>query len=246
MSINQIALFAQGGLPSVDMNSFKQSIKAAATALKQSTTNMPYLRMGKDGMWAYGADMVEVEKGSLWAINPFSMEMGFIAWGEKNTKDDGVIMGHKMALIADGEAAAVQRGSLPEVGAPWTPCVAFNAMRITGEDEGTMVKYEANSLSGREAFASVLGLVSKAVVSNDDKVVPIITLESTHYIHKKHGKIYTPIFNVKRMVMPGDKELGGGGGEASPARAEAAKTEPVREEAQPAPQQEGAVRRRRR
>lgn len=242
MSTNQIALFAAGGLPTVDMNAFKQSVKAASSALKQTMGGVPFLRMGKDGLWVYGADSTEVEEGSLWAINPFSMEMGYIAWGEEKSKDAGTVMGRSMALLTE---TPIQRGSLPDVGADWSPCVGFTLMCISGEDKGTLVKYETNSVGGRNAFADMLQLVSKAAEDGTGKVVPLVELDSDSYPHKKYGKIYTPIFGVKSWVMPDAKELGGNGG-ASPAKAEAAKAEPQQEEKAAAPQQEGAVRRRRR
>lgn len=235
---NQIALFAKGGLPTADMTHFKKSVVAAGNALRQVTGGTPFLRMQKDGTWVYGSDNTEVEEGSLWAINTFSMELGYIAWGEQGSRDEGTVLGRKMALI--GEGRPVERGELPDVGAEWSPCVGFMLMCISGEDKGTVVKYETNSVGGRNAFSDLFQLVQKAVEEGSDKLIPVVELDSDSYPHKKYGKIYTPLFAVKKWTMPDAAELGGGG---SPAPA---KTEPQEEKAAPVEQQETVRTRRRR
>lgn len=238
---NEVSLFAAGGLPSVDMTQFKQSLKAAASAQKAALSGFPFLRMQKDGLWVYGPENVEVEEKSLWAINVFSMEQGYIAWGDEGSKDEGTVMGRQMAGLTEPQVA---RGSLPDVGANWTPCVAFNLVCLSGEDKGVTVKYETNSYGGRKVYADLLQAVSKQA-EDDGKVIPIVELDSSPYQHKKYGKIYNPIFDIKKWVMPDDKELGGGG--AAPAKAEA-KPAPRQEEkaAEPQQQEGSTVRRRRR
>ena len=36
-----------------------------------------YIKMGKDGRWTMGADELELEEGSEWAINPMSFATGW-------------------------------------------------------------------------------------------------------------------------------------------------------------------------
>lgn len=219
---NQISLFARSGLPSVDMNAYKQSLKAAANAAKSSLGGMPYLRMGKDGEWVYGAESTEVEEGSLWAINPFSMKMGWIAWGVG--PQEGTVLGEQLASVAEPQ---IQRGNLPDVGAEWTACCAFELVCVTGEDKGTAVLYKTNSVGGRRVFADILQLVSAEMDSDEGKCVPIVELNCDSYPHKKYGKIYTPVFDIKKWVMPDATELGGAPAQEEKAP-EAEKEQPVR------------------
>lgn len=218
---NQISLFARGGLPSVDVAAYKNSIKAATTAVKSTLGGLPFLRMGKDGEWVYGADSTEVEEKSLWAVNPFTMSMGFVAWG--TGAQEGSVLGEKMARI---DEVPIQRGNLPEVGAEWTPCVSFELVCLTGEDKGTNVLYKTNSVGGKRAFADMMQLIANAMDDPEGKCVPIVELDCDSYPHKKYGKIYTPIFDVKKWVMPDAQELGGAPAEekAAPAEVEAEPT----------------------
>ena len=233
---NEVSLFAKGGLPPADVNAYKQALKATAVAAKSALGGMPFLRMGKDGVWVYGADNTEVEDKSLWAINPFSMSMGFIAWGAEKTPEEGTVLGEQMARIGE---PPIQRGVLPDVGAEWTPCCSFELVCLNGEDKGVNVLFKTNSVGGRRAFADMMQLVAAAMDDAEGKCVPIIQLDSDHYPHKKYGKIYTPVFDVKKWVMPSAEEIGG-----APAKQE--EKAPQAAQDKTAAAEEGPVRRRRR
>lgn len=228
----ELSLFSKAGLPAVDVNAYKQSLKAAATAAKSTLGGLPFLRMGKDGEWVYGADNTDVEEGSLWAINPFSMSMGFIAWGPEGSATEGTVLGEQMAVIGQ---PPVQRGNLPDVGGEWTPCCSFELVCLTGEDKGTNVLYKTNSVGGRRVFADVMQLVAAAMDDPEGKCVPVVNLDCDSYAHKKYGKIYTPVFDIKKWVMPDAQDLGG-----APAQQEEKAAPPAQNDA------DGPVRRRRR
>lgn len=225
---NEISLFAKGGLPPVDMNAYKQSLKAMASASKASQGGLPFLRLLRDGLWVYGADNTEVEEGSLWAVNSFSMSIGWIAWGNEGSKEAGTVLGE---MLARADELPVPRSALPDVGAEWTPCVSFDLMCATGEDKGTLVRFKSNSIGGRRAFSDLLQLVAAAMDDGTGKCIPIAELTADSYPHKKFGKIYTPIFDIKKWVMPDASDLG-----TAPAKAV---------EEQPAAAAESTVRRRR-
>lgn len=202
---NEISLFAKGGLPPVDMNAYKQSLKAMASASKASQNGLPFLRLLRDGLWVYGADNTEVEDGSLWAVNAFSMSIGWIAWGNEGSKEEGTVLGE---VLARADELPVVRSNLPDVGAEWTPCVSFDLMCATGEDKGTLVRFKSNSVGGRRAFSDLLQLVAAAMDDGTGKCIPICELNADSYPHKKYGKIYTPLFDIKRWVMPDASDLG--------------------------------------
>lgn len=231
---NELSLFAKGGLPPVDVNAYKQALKATAVAAKSALGGVPFLRMAKDGEWVYGADNTEVEEKSLWAVNPFSMSMGFIAWGPEGSASEGTVLGEQMARVGE---PPVQRGNLPDVGAEWSPCVSFELVCVTGEDKGTNVLYKTNSVGGRRAFADMMQLVAAAMDDPEGKCVPIVALDCDFYMNKKYGKIYTPVFDIKKWVMSDAQEIGGAPAKEEPKAAAQDKTEAA---------EEGPVRRRRR
>lgn len=239
----EISLFTAAGLPGVDTLTFKKALQRTQQSQASRLGGLPFLRMGKDGLWVYGAENTEVEEGSLWAINIWSMQVGFIAWGAQGTREEGTVLGEQLASIAAAEPVLMQ--NLPDVGVPWSECNAFDLLCISGEDKGTTVKFKTNSVGGKRAFNDLLKVVYAALDDGSGKVVPIVELDSDNYQHPKYGKIYTPVFTIKKWVMPDDKELGGAG--APPAAASAEKAPPKEEKsAAPAQQQaDGAVRRRR-
>ena len=232
---NEISLFGKAGLPAADVNAYKQALKATAAAAKSALGGMPFLRMGKDGEWVYGADNTEVEENSLWAVNPFSMSLGFIAWG--TGPQEGTVLGEQMARVGE---PPIQRGALADVGSEWTPCVSFELVCLTGEDKGVNVLYKTNSVGGRRAFADMMQLVAAAMDDTEGKCVPVVNLDCDSYPHKKYGKIYTPIFDIKKWVMPDAGELGGAPAK-EPTAASVAAVQDKTEAAEEAP-----VRRRRR
>ena len=57
------------------------------TILKDPTTGLPFLKMGKDGLWVHGQDATLIEKDSDWAINPLSVGHGYVCWSRPNPDD---------------------------------------------------------------------------------------------------------------------------------------------------------------
>ena len=97
------------------------SSTALATALRSIEADVGpigsvILKMDKTGHWVYGADQTEVEKDTLWAINPYSFVHGYIAWGT------GEVLAEKMVGISeplpdlDPPPPGAQAGWQPQVG----------------------------------------------------------------------------------------------------------------------------------
>lgn len=210
-----IAAFKAAGLPAVPMSQFKVAAKAATAAARSiASSGGLFLRLGRDGLWVYGPDSVEVQEGSQWAINPYSMAMGFCAWGKDKTPQAGTLLGERMALFTD---PPVTPGMLHDVGVEWSPQVQFDAICLTGEDVGTGVRYKAPSVGGRRAFAGLTEEVSRHA-DGDGLIVPVVVLTADSYQHKTYGKTFVPVFEVVKWLAPDDTTLG------VPAEDEAAKT----------------------
>ena len=60
-----------------DPDAFNAAISKAQSKAPAVSTGNPYLKMSRhDGSWSYGAEDIEVEEGSKWAINPYSLKHG--------------------------------------------------------------------------------------------------------------------------------------------------------------------------
>jgi hypothetical protein len=120
--MSNIAIFSNANLP---VTAVAESLKK----LEQATpSTMVILKMDKTGHWVFGADQTEVEKGTRWAVNPFSFVHGFIAWGK------GEVLGEHMAPLTE---------PLPEVGVPpagaergWEQQFGFCLKALDGDDAG--------------------------------------------------------------------------------------------------------------
>lgn len=189
----------------------------------QSAGDIPFLKLAKSGLWCYGAEEIEVEDGSTWAVNPNSLSTGYAAWG------DSELLGEEMALVID---APVDRNHLEDVGAAWKPQVGCQLACLDGEDEGTNVLYKTTSLGGQKAFKALLDAVLLRAKAGETDLVPVVKLKVDSYKHKKYGKVFTPVLDIV-----GWESIDGapaGKIEASEPGPEPAATEPEPEPEQPA------------
>lgn len=205
MTGTSLAAFKSAGLPAVDMATFKTKVASAAVAARAAVTGGLLLRLLKDGMWVYGADNVDVQDDSLWAINPFSMSMGFAAWGDQGSKDEGTLLAERMALITEPQ---IDLHGLPAVGAQWKAQVSCNLVCVLGDDEGTEVLYKTTSVGGCRAFAGLLAEVSAQLEGDGGTIVPIVALITENYQHKKYGRIYVPVFDITEWKTVDDTAIG--------------------------------------
>lgn len=200
-------------LPAVNAKELGGALAAAKTRIATESGDYPFLRLLKSGEWVYSADDVEVQEGSLWAINPASFSEGYVAWGK------GSLEGEEMQPMTS--ATPIVLASLPDVGHPWKKQVAFILCCMNGEDEGQQVLYKASSKGGLKAANAMLNSVIEQIEADPAHIVPTVELEMDSYKHKEYGKIYTPIFAIDSWInfdgMPetekaeGTEDEGGGG-----------------------------------
>lgn len=215
--MGDVVKFSGGGAVA-DLKQLSTAISNVAQSAEPLATGEPILRLLKDGIWVYGQENIEYQEGALVAFNPVSLQHGFISWG------DAEILGEVMVPLTQPKPS---RGSLQDTGARWDEQYAINGVIMTGEDEGTELIYKPTSLGGKRAFKELLDKIVQRL-EKGEPAVPMIELEVDHYIHKKYGKTYIPILNVKKWATL-DGEI-----EDSPKpKAEAApaeKSEPAKEE----------------
>lgn len=188
---NEVIAFKNAGLPNIDVGRWRQQLAAAQEAT--AVAGSPYLRLTKGtGEWVYGQKDTEVQPGSLWAINPLSFGMGFVAW------KGGKPVGDRMSAIM--REAPIDPNTLPDVGAEWDPQVSFDLVCLNGEDEGTSIVYKANSKGASKAFSELTGALQRQLGIDPSTTVPVVKLESEFYMHSQYGKTWNPIFTIVRWA----------------------------------------------
>ena len=177
-----------------------EQMKALAAATQTIQNENPgglgFLKLNKVGYWVFGEDSLDVEEDSLWAVNPASFGMGFIAWPAKGM---GAPLDEKMASIY---GPAVVESTLPPVESKWQRQVAMMLVCLNGEDEGEQVQYKASTVGGSKAFGTLLQEVLKHLQSGKagTKTVPVLELETDSYTHPEHGEVFTPVFTIKKWI----------------------------------------------
>ena len=169
------------------------AIVKTTNALAADMSGKAYLKLHKGGFFVYGADDMEVEEGSKWAVNPNSFALGYVAWPDEGT---GAPLGEEMRSITDDP---IVMSALPQTDGKWVQQVGMQLMCVSGEDVGTETVFKASSKGGINGFNDFLNqvLVHLKANTDTDRVVPVVELEVADYKHPKYGKIYTPIFTIK-------------------------------------------------
>lgn len=220
MTDNAIALFKGANLPAHSIDVFKKALVATqqVAAVRGGT---PFLRMLKqDGTWVYGANETEVQEGSQWAINPLSLQIGFVCWNPKGGKP----LGKHMRSIFE---TPLMLSDMPDLGASWDENIGLELMCLNGEDKGTQVEYTANSYGGRKAFTALVAALQKQLDLDPSKIVPVVNLTNDSYKSPQWGTIFNPVFEiVSWMAMAAQA--------AEAPTAAAAKEEPAKAETAPA------------
>jgi hypothetical protein len=185
-----------------------------AKALNNAATSMPnvggdkqYIKMltkGRDaGTWVFGQQETEVEEGSLWAINPASIKHGYVAW---DTHGGGAPVAEIMVSV-NRQLPSID--SLPELPAgtpskkaPGVPVTleyaaqrSFDAVCVSGEDQGVSVEYKQSSTGAMKLFNKLVNDMLDRIQKGDE-IVPIGKWGFSSYEHKTYGEIYNPEFEI--------------------------------------------------
>lgn len=219
------------------------------------TNTEPFLRLLKDGLWVYGAENINVEDGSTWAINPLSIKHGFVCWTDypASLKKKNVKVGSRMVPATEPKP---DFASLPvhkdehsgDAGWAWTDAVSFSLMCVSGEDKGEQVLYSTNSVGGLNACAELIGKIMTQLDNDPARPVPVVELLCDHYQHATYGKTYYPVLALRSWVPLTDEmpDLDEDGepveAEAPAGTAQTANVQPT----EPAPAEQAAAPRRRR
>jgi len=193
--MSNLATFKSANLPTV------QSLSSALRKLEQDVgaVGTAILKMDKTGHWVFGADQTEVEKDSLWAVNPFSFVHGYIAWGV------GEVLGEMMVPLTDPLPEVPEAPSGAARG--WERQIGLSLKCISGDDAGMEARFSTTSVGGKRSVQELGVAIAEQVDADQSKPVAVIHLDKAHYAHKAYGRVYTPVFAVQEWVsMDGETQ----------------------------------------
>lgn len=182
-----------------------KSLKAGIANVQQTMvkkSGKPYLRMLKDGEWVYGQEDIGVETGSLWAANPFSIEHGWTAWKRGEGVDNsGGPLGEVMVPM---NQVCPAKTTLHDVGADWEYQMAIELKCLNGTDKGEEVSYKASSVGASKAMDALVKAIMSQLETDEELPIPIVSLDSSTYNHKKYGKTYEPVITIVEWAPMSD------------------------------------------
>lgn len=231
------ALAALGGLKQ-GLSNVQQSIPVAG--------GEPILRMGRDGIWVFGAENLEVEEGSLWAVNPLSLKHGWICWKKRpqGSKEKAEKYADILVPMHEPKPAFAALPSYDD--GEWSEQTSITLRCMNGTDEGTQTDYKPSSIGGANQMREFIAAIMKQLDTDPDHPVPVVSLESSSYNHQTWGKTYTPVLRIVEWVsldgLDNDAEGDEAGqtgetneeGPAEPAAQETVAAAPARRRAAPA------------
>jgi hypothetical protein len=197
---NDIAFASTAGLPSRE--SLAASLNNVAVALPSVGGDVQYLKMEKgSGEWLYGQEEFLVNPNSLWAVNPHSIQHGWVAWDSDagGAPVSEVMVPAARPLPEHGSLPALPQG-LKGNTLQYKPQRSVQLVCVQDpaggkdSDEGTLAEYKQSSTGAMRLFKDLTEKLLQKLMEGDDKIVPIVKLSSSSYKHDRYGKITNPVF----------------------------------------------------
>ena len=174
-------------LQGLDLSNMQASAEAADTG------GGSYILFTKFGEWLMDKEPID----GLWAVHPVALRHGWIAWGNKELDTEGELVGEVMCPASQ---LTPLEADLNDVKGKWTRAVGMTLACIDGDARGSSGEFKSNSAGGRGCYAKVVREMVARINSDNEAVVPVISLGHDSYIHKKHGKIFTPVMEVEEWL----------------------------------------------
>lgn len=200
VAVNQVMKFSGGGTGLMNRDDLARSLNNVSTAAPRVGGEYQFLKMDKgNGDWVYGQEETVVEDEALWAVNPNSLEYGYIAWPPESASDrepEGEVMVPITRPLPDVANLRTKHPGGETTGAGWQYQQSVVIVCINGEDEGTICQYKQSSVGSQKLFKSLTDAVAGQLAKGSDAIVPIVRLKSDSYKHKKWGRIFNPIWEI--------------------------------------------------
>ena len=193
--MNKLVKFPGGAMPTTTDDLIK-GLTNMQQEIRGSTGGMPFLRLLRTGVFAYGPENIEPEADSLWAINPRSVHHGWAAWGDGELIDE-VMLPFNTPLTPKSE--------LQDYGVDWAQQFSVLMQCVSGEDKGQTVMYKGTSIGLHNAVKGILEAIVTQAQADPDHIVPVVELNVDSYHHKKYGETFYPVLDiVEWLSMDGE------------------------------------------
>jgi hypothetical protein len=179
-----------------------QALAEWVNAAEQNLNALPsgkgldILKLTKQGEWVFGSKLTKLAQDDFVAVNPFSVEVGYIAFS-----DAGELLGEQTASLA---APPIRIDQLPPVNSArgWQKQVSFACQILDGQNAGTAVVYKTSSVGGMDFGKRIIAEMMAKLRTGSVKCVPVLDLHVDSYQHsnKSYGTIFTPEYEIVDWV----------------------------------------------
>jgi hypothetical protein len=184
----------------VDMSNLKEFAARLNAGIQKSQSSTviagggkPLLRLRKELGWQFGPSNEQVQEGSQWAVNIFTLSHGWQCWVRQKANDKGVLKGEVFVPITSDKPPR----PAPIDGTEFEEARSFELKCTLGDDEGLEVQYKVRSIGGLRACSDLVDAISEQLVHDPAHATPVIELEMDSYEHKGLGTlVYIPIFKI--------------------------------------------------
>lgn len=198
--MGEVARFQGTGMGLMSRDDMARGLNNASMSAPRVGGDKQFLKLDKgNGDWVYGQEETLVEADSRWAVNPQSFEYGYIAWDTNQQVEGEVMVPIARPLPLPDQLRTRQPDGKTTGTNGWQYQQSVDLVCISGEDEGTVCQYKQSSVGATKLFASLINGVSAQIGKGSDAIVPIITMKSDSYKHKKWGRIFNPIFEIQEF-----------------------------------------------
>lgn len=179
---------------------FAKALSGHVRIAAPASVDGSFLKLHTDGFWCYGRAEDRVAGNSIFAINPMSLRVGYVAW-----KDSVKVQEH---LAAIGEPAVIVENLPQDLGehtkgdragskVTYDPQMSVMVQGIEGDDAGLKLTYNTPSHGGRTALTLLMEEVSKRAETDPEFFIPLVRFDLDSYYNKTYRKtVYTPQIEV--------------------------------------------------
>jgi hypothetical protein len=167
---------------------------SGARPAKPAKPSMLFKARTGGGVWLFGRAQTIVEDDSHWAINPATLEHGYVALNSNK------LLGEEMKPV---DQPMPDLTKLPQVGVPYQEQRSVDMRCIDGVDAGCEVTYKTTSVGGFQAIEDLIAALRDRLSSglHDNKLSPIVTLGKSGYTHPQHGPQCNPVLEIGDWML---------------------------------------------
>jgi len=189
------------------MQRYAAALVKAAAAIS-TDDGRPILRLTDSGAWVFGQDSTQLDERALLAVNPMTIQHGYIAFKRSTNEIAYTVDNEPAALLWPITEPVPMIGNLPELETDkraqadqqprWSFQISIDMKIIDGPDKGTDLVYKPTSRGGLQMCRKLMEEFARRISSSErDLLVPVLEMYSEKYFHKTWNKdIYTPAFAI--------------------------------------------------